>query len=475
MYKFNTNGIEENIKYIKPGSFFKQVSSKLKKAFEKSNEKILEESTVSAEDLVKNEEESLKKIVEEAHVRKMDFTRALYTKINKALNKEEKKKEIIYESYNPNLFEEKGLKDLVFISSIIEEAYEGFPEKYKEELYEMTKSLMMDVIDLYKEANVKPRYLSPSLMKKEISENEIIRIYKDNMKKFLNENYLKPLMTEKFNETYKNDIKKVTKLLTENGVDVNLDELMLYYPFEKTLQEFFESVLIPEPAKIKIKYFEETQNPEYFEFFDRNVRVLQESIEDKISKIISLIAPFLFNKTVETEEDINPIKYAGVSIVCKKVNDGPMICHVREGNAPDVDEDVLETAEEELQDEAEADLEDVVDQLAEEDADDSEITIDDESVEDTEDKDNDGIPDKEEDHGELPEDFKGDHEDAEKLKEKESKKDKKELKETTEEPGASETIPYDRKKALNEADKEEIVKDEADNVNSLDDAAKEEK
>ena len=255
----------------------------------------------------------------------------------------------------------------------------------------------------------------------------------------------------------------------ENGIDVNLDDLVVYLPFEKAVKEFFESILLPEGSKYKLKLFLENQDEIYFEYFEENAKFLEECVSNDISKIASLVAPFLFKKKVDAEmsEDFNPIKMAGVSMACEKIDGGPTVCKIsKEGNEDpeDIEDDIENDIENDDIDNKE-DLEKEIEKIAAEDslglegenADSSDDEIIDEikdeleasaidnvakddlekaedEIFDDEDKDHDGIPDKDEDHGELPDDFKGDHEDAEKFKEeKEDKKkgSKEDLKEST--------------------------------------------
>ncbi len=517
MYKFSANGLEDKLKYAKPFSFFETVREKFKKANLEENflsSKNLEESAVDSE--VSKETKEFKKkakMTKEIYENNLAYMSKLYSKINKSNKRIEKKKEFLTENFNKNVFEEKMKKDLVYFKHILENILPQGENKVYQELYEtafdLTKDALLKTIELYEETNVKPRYLSPALNAKEIEESKIVDLYNTNFKKFLTENYIIPLRKGNFEELNESeDIKKFTKYLIENDIEENIDNIIAYLPFEKRVTEFLESVLIPEPARNRINYFIESQDLSYFDIFEKNAQTINESLEDAIEKISSLISPFLFKNSIQTDKDkedgkdeMNPIKYAGVSMVCKKINDGPMECTVgdsddsNDSEEAEKDTDELVKEVEKIADEDSAAMDEMKDDIEadaimpDEDKDgdaDVEIDIDEED----DDKDHDGKPDSEEDHGELPEDFKGDHKDAEKSKDKEDKEDKedkdsdedkKDLKESTvveeteEEPGAAKTIPYDKKKALKEADKEEIVPDEADEQTTLGDDVKEEK
>jgi len=477
-YKFRSYDIEDKIKYAKPNSFFETVRHKFQKTGK--NYRNLEESTVTLKDF-----DLHKKVVQEAWGDRLGFMKKVFSKIGSAEKAEKRKAELITENYSRNIFTEKAQKDLIYFKTLFENAFEGQPkelQKLKHEIIDLFESVLKDVIELYQETNTKPRYISPTLNKVYMTEDEIIKVYNRHFKHFLQENYLKPLFNQELQEA--EEIKKFTRFLAENNVNVNMEDVITYLPFEKAIKEFLEHVLIPETSMKKINIFMESQAPEYFEIFDRNAKVLLESIEDKIMRIASVLAPFLFEKTVDADMSVKPTQFAGLSLVCKKVNDGPMVCEMKKEEEPSAVDDIEDIDDEDI--DVDVDPEEIV-------QDELEAEMIDDAVKD-EDKDNDGVPDKDEDHGELPKDFKGDHEDAEKLKEKEDKeedkkeksKEKKEIKESTEinesenkkidEPGNSKVQEYNTEKELEKVyNTEEIVKDEADDVKDLKDAAKEEK
>jgi len=505
MYKFRIKDIDEKIKYIKPNSFYKNAMEKIKKSkiFEE-----IQESAVSYEietkqiqiDKNSTAAENNKMIVEETYGNPLSFMKTVSSKIAKAKKQERRKMELITESFNSNVFEDKTLKDLKYFNYLIESTLNPLENEIKninelkEVLYDKIKEALVESVTLYKETNVKPRFLTPAFAKKELTENELINLYEVNFKKFLTENYLTPVRKNEFKDEIKSDLKKITKYLTENGIDANLDTLTLYLPFEKSIREFFESILIPEPSKYKINLFLENQDPIYFELFENNAKILQENVEEKIAHIASMIGPFLFKNKVDTdlESGYNPLKLAGLSIACERIDDGPMVCKAKkaegigaeedlEDEIPDVsdkDASVADVADD-IDDIDDIDIEkekEAVEKAAEEEA--VDLDKDEDSVEDAivdeleaeleaemedkvagpddnidiekemenvpedsidsegsdedkdEDKDHDGKKDSEEDHGELPEDFEGDHEDAE--KESKKKDEKKTLSESDE-------------------------------------------
>ena len=473
-YKFRSHDIEDKIKYAKPNTFFETVRQKFQKTGK--NYRNLEESNISIKDF-----DLSKKVVQESYGDRLGFMSKIAKKVGSAIKAEKRKAALITESYNINVFTEKAKKDMVYFKTLFENTFNDLPQEFQElknEIINIFESVLKDTIELYQETNTKPRYLTPNLAKVDISESEIVEIYNRHFKHFLQENYLKPLFNQELNET--EDIKKFARFLAENGYKVNMEDVITYIGFEKSLKEFLESVLIPETSKKKIELFMESQDSMYYEIFDKNAKALQESIDNGIAKIASMLAPFLFNKVVDADMETDPVKFAGISIICKKINDGPMVCKVKkEGNEePEISEEP-----EDLDNAAGCKFDAETDSNEDLPLEDDEIEITDEDVD----------PEKllkDELEAEKIDEVVEDENKEDKEKDKEDKEDKEEnkeeIKESTElnesekndeiEPGNSKIEPYNTNKELDKVYKEEeIIEDEADDVKDLKDAAKEEK
>jgi len=483
-YKFRSHDIEDKIKYAKPNTFFETVRQKFQKT--RKNYRNLEETNVSIKDF-----DLSKKIVQESYGDRLGFMSKIAKKFGTAAKAEKRKKALITESYNINVFTEKAKKDMVYFKALFENTFNDLSEEFQElknEIINIFESVLKDTIELYQETNTKPRYLTPNLAKIDISESEIIDIYNRHFKYFLQENYLKPLFNQELNEA--EDIKKFAKFLAENGYKVNMEDVITYLGFEKSLKQFLESVLIPETSKKKIELFMESQDSMYYEIFDKNAKVLQESIESGIAKIASMLAPFLFNKVVDADMETNPVNFAGISIICKKVNDGPMICKVKKGDEINTDiDDIPEDLDDALGcdiDNSEEDLplddEDI--EISEEDIDPEKLLKDELEAEEIDDVVNKEKKEEDDNNNVNEEDESEDNEDIKKDEDK--KKEEKEIKESIElnesekgdeiEPGNSKIEPYNTDKELDKIyNEEEVIPDEADEVKNLKDAAKEEK
>ena len=190
-YKFRSHDIEDKIKYVKPNSFFETVRHKFQKTGK--NYLNLEESTnVALKDF-----DLTKKIVEETYGNQLGFMKKVFSKIGSAQKAEKRKAELITENYSRNIFTEKAQKDLIYFKTLFENAFEGQPkelQKLKHEIIDLFESVLKDVIELYQETNTKPRYISPTLNKVYMTEDEIIKVYNRHFKQFLQEKLFKTVV-----------------------------------------------------------------------------------------------------------------------------------------------------------------------------------------------------------------------------------------------------------------------------------------
>ena len=475
MYTFSSRDLDDKIKYAKPFSFYESIREKFKKAN-------LEENFLSMNDKKHEDPKDLSKKAKETkeiYENNLLYMSKLYSKVNKSNDKIERKSKFITESFNRNVFEEKMNKDLIYFKYLIETILPKNESNVYKELHETTldlfKDAMLKTIELYEETNVKPRYLSPSLNAKEIEESRIVNIYNANFEKFLTENYIMVLRkgTQELNET--EDIKKLTKYLIENGIEENIDNIVAYLPFEKRVKEFLENILIPEPAKNQMNLFLESQDLAYFDIFENNVKTLQESFDGIMEKIASVLSPFMFSKKVDIDSDIDPVKYAGVSMVCKKIDDGPMVCKMGEEDKKDAEEDIenVDDIEKKVDDIAEEDAKAIKDEL--EDDLDAKAVMGDDDIKDDDDIKIEDVEDIKDGSEDSDKEDKEEDKEEDKDSEKSDNKKKDKLEETEAEPGVDKTIPYNKNKFLKTLEKEEIVPDESSNFTKLDSQAKEEK
>ena len=510
MYKIRNFDIEESVKYIKPNSLYNKIMEKVKKTKHYSN--IIEESKTYKVNKVttrskfnhKADLKGSKKVLEEVYSNPLDFSKKIFNKIEKAKNKNKRATQLLHENFSINIFEDKTSKDLKYLTHIFEETFNFIKDelKVKTEINEslentvndLLKKTLVESVQLHKEANIKPRYLTPALASRQLTENELINIYNKNFKRYLTENYLIPLQKGELQDS--KEIVKFAKTLMENGIDVNLDDLVVYLPFEKTVRSFFESILLPDGSKFKLNLFLENQDDIYFEYFEENAKYLNECMHSDIGKIASMVSPFLFKNKIDTEmsEDFNPVKMAGVSMACEKIDDGPMVCKVKKGEAVD-DEDIEDDIEDEIEKNEDKDIsnkediEDEIEKLAaedslgldDEDIDSSNINSDDDIVKEIEDEleaeDIDDAIGNDIDEEIFDEDSDEDSDEKSKKKGKGSKEDLKEntlvqdaLDEVQKHKHRSKGANFDEKLTHDEEilNKEEIVDDDASNFTSKD-------
>ena len=301
------------------------------------HKEVLEEST-----LVEPSEKETELVLESS------FASAIYEKAEKAKQKEEIQKTLITESFTMRKAEKKLTKDIVYFNYL----YENYvADIFKDQYKELVESIFEDTIKLYQECDVTPRLLTPAVDSNELTEATIEDIYKNNLNESIKEKYTKPLLSGTISELYESEIRTLTKKLIEEGVQVDLEQVRVYMPFEEAVYQFNRSVLIPSIAEKPIQSFMESMTEEYKEFLEETAEDILQRLEKKIRLLTSMIAPEMFNKAVEAE-GVDAPKMAGVTIVVDKNFDGDQDCD--DGVCPD---EVVATdpeAAEELADDEEA-------------------------------------------------------------------------------------------------------------------------
>jgi hypothetical protein len=233
---------------------------------------------------------------------------------DKAQKKEEIKKSLFTESFSLSKMEKKLNMDLKYFNYLLENFVD---DSFKNQYVELLESIFENTIALYRECDVTPRVISLALNPEELNENQMIAIYKNFMNEIIKKEYAKPLTEGTLYEKYYDELKRFTKLVIEEGTDVNLDKIKIYMPFEETVNFMVKKVLFPDGASHKIETFFESITPEYYELFEDTAEDIMNKLHQKIRLLSSIIAPKIFDKVVDTE-GINASKMAGVTITVDK-------------------------------------------------------------------------------------------------------------------------------------------------------------
>jgi len=297
-------------------------------------------------------EETSNQIIQESHkehdevniVLESSFIADIYSKSEKSKRKEEIKKSVVMESFNLRKINKKLEKDSIYFNYL----YENFvDESFKEKFKNLLENIFLDVIKLHEECDITPRLLTPAVDVNDLTESQIEDIYKNNLNKLLQENYVQPVLNKTLSELYENEIKEITKTLITEGVDIDLNSIKLYMPFEEAIYQFNKKVLIPEPAEKAISTFMESLTEEYKQFVEESAEDILNNIEKKIRLLTSIVAPNIFNKTVEAS-GVDAPKIAGITIIVDKNFKN------NEDSLPENISNIPEDVKDEIEDEEEA-------------------------------------------------------------------------------------------------------------------------
>ena len=340
---------------------------------------------------------------EEAKTAKFDpdFIFNTANKAKKLQKIEEAKTFLSTDKYSEEKLKEKFKIDLPYLKSL----EEGFKfEETKETYNRILEEAFVITADLYKETNTTPRLTSLAL-DGTLTESEAFAIYENKFKNSLEENFRLKLLNGTLLEENIEPVKKIIKISVDKGLGEDIGEIDpakmgTVLGFNNVLGDHLKDIMLPEGAQAKIDSFIDTQAPDYKEI-PGNAEELLHKLHEKIDALTTLLSGIEFDKNVEMDEEIDAGKYSAVAKVCSMSGDENVPGCVK-----------------------------------------------------GEDLDNDGTPDKDENHGELPEDFKGDHSDA--LKDDESEAAEQSVEDDIED--AAEVIPSD------EEAKEEIEADSEANV-----------
>lgn len=281
-------------------NFMFGIQNQIKK--NKKNAVELTESDVSTEVDAASE-----KAIEEAYNPGFQFT--IYEMTEKAKKKIDDKKVLTTESFSLGKAKKKLERDIQYFNYL----YESFvPESLKEDYEAILESTLETTIRLYQECDVTPRVMSPALNSEELTESQLVDLYKNGLNKTIKDEYTKPLLSGQIAELYESELQTLVKALIEEGADVDMEAVSIYLPFEESLTKFNKEVLLPEAAMRKVEAFIESQG-ELVDIFEDTAADILAELQKKIKLLTSLVAPGAFDAAVDS--DVDGSKMAGITIV----------------------------------------------------------------------------------------------------------------------------------------------------------------
>jgi len=314
----------------------------------------LEESTVVVEDtpVDSNKAET---------VLESSFLAGIHHQTEKLKKKEEHKAGLITESFRLHKAERKLQKDINYFNYL----YENFVDDvFKEQYLSLMESVFNDTINLYKECDVTPRLISPALDSQELSEAQVVDLYKNALNKTVKDEYTKPILSGKISELYESELTALTVKLIHEGSDVDMEQVRVYMPFEETIYQFNKHVLIPEIANSRIESFMESMTDDYLEFVEESAMDMLKTLEKKIKLMTSMVSPNMFEKAVDAD-GIDAPKMAGITIAVDKNfdDDEPCVDDICPAEVAASDAEAAEEmADEDEAQEIDADEEDIPEQ-----------------------------------------------------------------------------------------------------------------
>lgn len=344
----------------------------------------------------------------------------IHNKAAKKLKLEEAVKIVSTEAYSSNKLEKKLATDLGYLMELGESTLKL--EESKEIYKTLVKELLIETANLYKEAGITPRTLSLAIdYDNSIEEN--FRIYSQYLIKDLEENFRKPLLNGTLLQESEEPVKRIIKIVMSKGLgddlgEIDPGEMGTFLPFMDTVKKHIGDVVVPPNAAAKVDSFVDSQDVDGDADADddtdsTDIKEILQNIDDKLEKIAAVLSPAMFKDKVDLgESSFDGTKYAVLKVLTENADKLK-----KDKDTEDKDDDGIKDSREnhgELPDDFEGDHEDA-EELAGVENDEGLGDGDEDNTGEFNDKDNDGISDSDENHGKLPDDFKGSHEDAEAL------------------------------------------------------------
>ena len=218
-------------------------------------------------------------------------------------------------TYSQAIFENKTLSDAKFLLSL----GESLPEDKKELLFESITNVYERADELLQEVNARPRFVSIALQN-ELTESTTQNIYASYLTNKINKEFTKPLFEGTLLQDYKDDSKLLMESIIETGSteDVNVELFLKYAIFENSLAQGLMDIALSVETQGQINKFIELQESEYFKIFDRNAKVVLEELQESCKVLASVLAPSIFEESLQSEDKVDVSSYAGISKVFKK-------------------------------------------------------------------------------------------------------------------------------------------------------------
>lgn len=249
-----------------------------------------------------------------------NFALNMHSKAQQTLKKLEESKALTPSlvgghSYSQAIFENKTLSDATFLLSL----GDALPEDKKQLLFESVTNVYERANELLQEVNAKPRFVSVALQNT-LTESTSQNIYASYLTNKINKDFAKPLFEGTLLQDYREESKLIMESIIETGSteEVNVELFLKYAIFENSFAQGLSDIVLSVETKDHINKFIELQESEYFKIFERNAKVVLEELQENCKILASVLAPSIFEESLQSEEKIDVSSYAGISRVFNK-------------------------------------------------------------------------------------------------------------------------------------------------------------
>ena len=250
--------------------------------------------------------------------------------------------------YSPQEFEAKASMDIQI-----------FQELFSNYLTESEVPAFMNMLiktydlaqELHEETNVLPQVSMTSLRSKRklqtLTENEIKETFFGSFRDRINKEYIAPLESGKLLTLHENDIGKIIKVIVNSDTSLDPEISKKYGLFEKSISEALKDIILPKDTIINMKSYTEGVKPEYFNIFDRNIKIVKHEFNEAVEALVKNLAIRMFKCGVKFAEDkksdeFNLDDYKGISSLISTKDELDEVLDKIKISKPVLDDDEIE-------------------------------------------------------------------------------------------------------------------------------------
>lgn len=161
--------------------------------------------------------------------------------------------------------------------------------------------------ELHEESNVVPQLSMTSLRSKRklqsLTENEIKELFYNSFRDKVNKSYVEPLERGKLLTLNENDVDKIIHVIVKSDSTLDPEISKKYGLFEKTISSALKDVILPRDTILGMKDYVDGVKPEYFEVFDRNLKIVKAEFNDAVEGLVKNLALRMFKSGMKVADN----------------------------------------------------------------------------------------------------------------------------------------------------------------------------